>query len=417
MELKEAIDAAGVRLLERIEILRRVSSNADWLERILFSPSAEAAAYKLKGWMEEAGMEVSEDPLTNVIGRLNCSTDGADAPTIHMGSHYDTVINGGAYDGALGVLLSIAVVEAIRDYGKPMKHNLSALAFCDEEGVRFQTTFLGSSLLSGQFEKDWLKKPDGQGKTLGEWLVDRGESIDELLTMEPVIRPQDYFLEAHIEQGPVLQSANKPLGVFTRIAAQLRAVVELYGVAGHAGTTPYRLRKDPLPYACEMAIAVNELCRSDERVRATVGQFDVFPNASNVIPGRVRFTIDLRLPNFDDLMAMHGRLKETLGQIAKRSRLSYVYRVKHEAEDVTLDPQLTDILSERCESEVQSGVKIFSGAGHDSMKIAQVCPVGLLAVRCKDGLSHHPDEYSSPEDCLAALKVMTQSVLKVDQTM
>lgn len=415
MDLKKAIDSAGVRLLERIQLLRRVSANPEWLERTLFSPAAEEAAYKLKAWMEFSGMETSEDPLTNVIGRLNCSNKGPDAPTIHMGSHYDTVINGGAYDGALGVLLAIAVVEAIQEAKVPMNHNLSALAFCDEEGVRFQTTFLGSSLLSGQFEKEWLHKPDDYGKTLGEWLVDRGESIDEILNTEPIIRPQDYFLEAHIEQGPVLESANKPLGVFTRIAAQLRAEVELHGVAGHAGTTPYRLRKDPLPYACEMVMEVNKLCRSDERVRATVGQMEVFPNSSNVIPGRVRFTIDLRLASHENLVKAHDKLKEGLSKIARKSNLRYIYRVKHEAEDVTLDPTLTDILSAACERDVGSGIRVFSGAGHDSMKIAQVCPVGLLAIRCRGGLSHHPDEFSSDEDCLAALKVMTESVIELDQ--
>ncbi|MEM6495434.1 MAG: Zn-dependent hydrolase, partial [Pseudomonadota bacterium] len=132
-----------------------------------------------------------------------------------------------------------------------MRHNVSAMAFCDEEGVRFQSTFLGSAFLSGQFERAWLNMPDEFGKTLGEWLVDRAESVDEVLNAEPLIRPEDYFLETHIEQGPVLESAGRALGVFTRIAAQMRAEVELVGCAGHAGTTPARLRKDPLPYASE----------------------------------------------------------------------------------------------------------------------------------------------------------------------
>jgi allantoate deiminase len=415
MELSQSIDAAGLRLLERIRILNGVSTNTEWLERTLFSPAAEAAAYKLKSWMEAAGMEVTEDALTNVIGKLNCSPDGPDASTIHLGSHYDTVINGGAYDGALGVLIAIATVEAIAGAQIPMQHNLSALAFCDEEGVRFQTTFLGSSALSGQFEKAWLYKPDALGKKLGQWLVDRGESIDEVLYAEPTIRPQDFFIESHIEQGPVLESANKSLGVFTKIAAQLRAEVELHGMAGHAGTTPYRLRKDPLPYASEMILEVNKLCRSDERVRATVGQLNVFPNASNVIPSRVTFTVDLRLAKYADLVEAHEALQSEFNRIAKRSGLQFVYRVKHTAEDVTLDPRLTGILSSHCQREADSSIQVFSGAGHDSMKIAQVCPVGLLAVRCRDGLSHHPDEFSTDEDCLAALKVMVGSVLEIDR--
>ncbi|MEM1222142.1 MAG: Zn-dependent hydrolase [Verrucomicrobiota bacterium] len=415
MTLDEAIEHAGDRMLPRIQTLKSISQNTEWLERILFSPAAEEAAYRIKGWMLQNGMEVREDPLTNVVGLLQTSPDGPNAPTIHLGSHYDTVINAGAYDGNLGVLIALAVAEVVQLAKVPLQHNLSAMAFCDEEGVRFQSTFLGSAFLSGQFEREWLDMPDEFGKTLGEWLVDRAESIDEVLNAEPLIRPQDYFLESHIEQGPILESAGKPLGVFTRIAAQMRAEVELIGCAGHAGTTPARLRKDPLPIACEMVTVVNEVCRSDERIRATVGQLEVYPNASNVIPERVRFTIDLRQPKHRNLLKTHAKLLARIEAIAKRSGLEYRYKVSHEAADVACDPMLVDLLSEASESLQGNAVQIFSGAGHDSMKIAGVCPVGLLAVRCRGGLSHHPDEFASEEDCRAALKVMVETVIALDR--
>ncbi len=415
MELEAAIEAAGQRMIERLQTLKTISSNKEWLERILFSPAAEEAAYRLKGWMGEAGMEVNYDALTNVTGWRSYAEAGNEAPAIHLGSHYDTVINAGAYDGTLGVVLAIAVADVLNTAGVEMKHNLGVSAFCDEEGVRFQSTFLGSGYLSGQFEKDWLHMPDEYGKTLGEWLVDRAESIDELLAAEPFIRPQDYFLEAHIEQGPVLEAAGRALGVFTNIAAQLRSEVEVIGEAGHAGTIPARLRKDPLPYACEMMLAVNQLCRSDERVRATVGQVEVRPNASNVIPGSVRFTIDLRYPNEAGLTQAHEQLSADLKAIALRSGLEFRYRVVHQAGNVSCDAALTDLLSGACEQEQGDALRIFSGAGHDSMKVAGVCPVGLLAVRCRKGLSHHPDEFASEEDCLMALRVMLKAVLALDR--
>ena len=414
-ELEQMIEAAGARMVERLQIMRGISQNQEWLERTLFSTAADEAAQRLKGWMEGAEMTVTYDGLTNVYGLLPLAPEGPDAPRIHVGSHYDTVVNAGAYDGTLGVLLAIAVAETVAESKVPFRHNLTALAFCDEEGVRFNTTFLGSAFLSGQFEKQWLDKPDEDGKTMGEWLVDRAESMDEMLTAKPFIRPQDYFIEAHIEQGPVLESTNCGLGVFTRIAAQMRAEVELVGCAGHAGTTPARLRKDPLPVASEMVIAVNKLCCSDERIRATVGYFEVSPNASNVIPGRVRFTIDLRLPSADALAEASSKLVHELETIAERSNVNYRYTVVHTADDVELDPKLADLLSESCRTLQESAVRIFSGAGHDSMKIAQVCPVGMLAVRCREGLSHHPDEHASEADCLLAFRAMLDTVFKLDK--
>ena len=415
MELHLAVEAAAERMLERLDLLKHTSEHKEWLQRTLFSASAEAAASHLRKWMESAGMEVHYDALTNVYGLAQTSPEGPDAPRIHIGSHYDTVINAGAYDGTLGVLLGIAVVEAIREAGLPLRHNLSALAFCDEEGVRFQTTFLGSAYLCGRFDRTWLDKPDEFGKTLGEWLVDRAESIDAILQNEPFIRTSDCFLETHIEQGPVLEAADKALGVFTEIAAQTRAEVELIGRAGHAGTTPGRLRRDPLPVACRMVEAIDALCHSEESVRATVGRFDVSPNASNVIPGRVRFTIDLRYPDAVGLQVRRDRMQAELQRIAEASNIEYHYREVHWANDAVLSPAITDALAEACERVQGRALRLGSGAGHDSMMVARVCPTSMLAVRCREGLSHHPDEFVSEADCRLALEALVDAVIHLDR--
>ena len=415
--LESATESAGARLIERLAVMRRISQRNDWIERILFSSAAEEAAYKIKSWMNAAGMDTIYDPLTNVYGQIAFSKEGPEAPRIHLGSHYDTVVNAGAFDGILGVLIGIAVVEAIVESKEPFNHNLSVLAFCDEEGVRFNTTFLGSAYLSGQFDEAWLHKEDDFGKTLGEWLVDRAESIDIILSahQSPYIRPQDLFLETHIEQGPILETSNRALGVFTRIAAQLRSEIILTGCAGHAGTIPASLRKDPLPAASEMVLAVNALCRSDERIRATVGQLEVLPNASNVIPGQVKFSIDMRHPDIKGLEQAHDKLTKQIQSIANRSQLQFEYKLVHKAKDAQLDEKLTDALADSCEVLQGASMRMFSGAGHDSMKLAQVCPVSMLAVRCKDGLSHHPDEFASNADCLLAFKAMLRTVLMIDK--
>lgn len=415
MELSIAVEAAADRLLDRLDLLKHTSEHKTWLQRTLFSASAETAAAHLQKWMESAGMEVDYDPLTNVCGLAQLSPDGPDAPRIHIGSHYDTVINAGAYDGTLGVLLGIAVVEAIRDAGLPMRHNLSALAFCDEEGVRFQTTFLGSAFICGQFNREWLNKRDEFGKTLGEWLVDRAESIDEILQAAPYIRSNDYFLEAHIEQGPILEAAGQGLGIFTQIAAQMRAEVELTGHAGHAGTTPARLRCDPLPVACRMVEAIEALCQSEDSVRATVGRFDVSPNASNVIPGKVRFTIDLRYPDAGGLRKYRGQLMQELAAIAADSNVEYTYREAHWADDASLSPTMADALATACNGVQEETLQLCSGAGHDSMMVARVCPTGMLAVRCRAGLSHHPDEFVSEADSRLALRAMVDAVINLDR--
>lgn len=417
MVLERAVEAAAGRMLERIELLRRTSDHKEWLQRTLFSPSAEVAAAQLQKWMEGAGMEVHYDALTNVYGLSRSQGGSGLAPRIHVGSHYDTVINAGAYDGTLGVLLGIGVVEAIREAGLPLRHDLAALAFCDEEGVRFQTTFLGSAFLSGQFDPDWLHKADEFGKTLGEWLVDRAESINAILEAEPFIRPEDYFLEAHIEQGPVLEAADKALGIFTRIAAQMRAEVRLVGRAGHAGTTPSELRCDPLPVACQMVAAIDALCRSETSVRATVGCFDVSPNASNVIPGEVRFTIDLRYPDAGGLLQRRDRMLEELERIARESKVAFHYRQVHWADDTALDTRMTEALASACEHLQGDALRLCSGAGHDSMMVARVCPAGMLAVRCREGLSHHPDEFVSEADCRLALRAMVAAVIDLDGSM
>ena len=414
--LESATQSAGERLIKRLAVMRRISQRNDWIERTIFSPAAEEAAYKLKSWMAAAGMETFYDPLTNVYGQISFSKNGPEAPRIHLGSHYDTVVNAGAFDGILGVLIGIAVAEVISESKHPFNHNLSVLAFSDEEGVRFNTTFLGSAYLSGQFEEEWLHKEDEYGKTLGEWLVDRAESVDTILNahQSPYIRPQDLFLEAHIEQGPVLENSNSALGVFTNIAAQIRSEIILNGCAGHAGTIPASLRKDPLPVASEMILAVNQLCKSDESIRATVGHLEVIPNASNVIPGTVKFSIDMRYPNLKGLRQIHDKLSKKIKSIAKLTNLNFEYNLVHEARDAKLDEKLTDILSESCDIIQGSSIRMFSGAGHDSMKVAQVCPTSMLAVRCKDGLSHHPDEFASNADCILAFKAMLQSVLTID---
>ncbi len=413
--MREAFEGAAVRIQSRIEELRQLSEREEWLERKVFSPAANQAAERIGEWMRAAGMATFEDPFSNVVGLYPGGGLSAESRRIHLGSHYDTVINAGSYDGVLGILVGLGVVELHRELGLQPGHPLSVIAFCDEEGVRFQSTFLGSAFLSGQFDPNLLYLTDAEGKTLETWLRERGGSPEDLLTADPWIRAKDVYLEVHIEQGPVLEAEGEAIGVFDGIAAQARYRVSLRGEAGHAGTTPRSLRKDALSGAAAMILAVENLFEVDARVMATVGKIEVLPGASNVIPGEVVFSLDLRHPETERRDQLLETLKSQLEAIAQERGLNLAVNCIHKVDAVPCDEAIVEILTEAVAESGGRGLRMFSGAGHDAMKVAGVCPVGMVPVRCLKGLSHHPEEFASAEDCAAALRALFLAVRKIDE--
>lgn len=413
MPVLDPVIEAMHRLNERIDLLAKVSDDPHGLTRILFSPAMDKAAGYLLNWMRQAGLEARKDPLMNVVGRWTVADP--DAPTFHLGSHYDTVVNAGSYDGILGVLLGLGVVECLREMKFTPRRNLSVLGFCDEEGIRFHSTFLGSSLLCGRFNESWLQAKDAQGMTMQAWLESRGESVTALLEQTPVIRPQDQFIEAHIEQGPVLEFLKLPLGVFTQIAAQMRIEVMVLGKSEHAGTTPGRMRKDALAGAACMISEVESLCRRADEIRATVGKIYCSPNASNVIADTVKFTIDLRHAQAETMWKLYDDLLLRLKAIADQRGLILQSSVVQHTKDISCDPQMTQRLKSACLTNQSSSPELLSGAGHDTIMVSQVCPAAMLAVRCREGVSHHPDEYASPADIEVALRALVDTVIKMDE--
>ncbi|MEM9158589.1 MAG: M20 family metallo-hydrolase [Verrucomicrobiota bacterium] len=401
------------RLLERIEILGTISSDEEGLSRIFLSKEMDIASRLIQSWMNSAGLVATIDPLQNVVG--SWPSDTAKTPSINLGSHYDTVIDAGKYDGVLGVLLSIAAIELLQAEGYNPRHHINALAFCDEEGVRFQTTFLGSSLLCGSFDMSALRKVDNEGLDMRNALKARGFDPDTIPSLRPIIQPKDVFLEAHIEQGPALEAGGHPLGVVDGIAAQTRINGTVTGKAGHAGTTPPNLRSDALACAAEMVLAVETFAAENPAVRATVGKLDVSPNASNAIPGSVSFTIDFRHPKLDRLIKLKSKLLKTIKAIAKARALKIKLDTIQETSHASCDPTITELLSQSVVASQGFSRELSSGAGHDAMKVAETCRIGMLFIRCRDGLSHHPDEYVEPSDILAALRVWADSIKRIDQ--
>lgn len=340
-------------------------------------------ANKLVGaWMRAAGMAVREDAAYNLIGRLPSTKRGA--KTVIIGSHLDTVRNAGKYDGPLGVLLGIAVAENLR--GQKLPFHLEVVGFSDEEGVKYQTTYLGSRAMLGLLGKKDLA-------IIAEKGIEKARRLHgELLA----------YLEAHIEQGPVLQAKKRPLGVVTAIAGQSRIRATFIGRAGHAGTTPMHMRKDALCAAAEIISAAEKI-----GVMATVGQCAVEPGASNVIPGRVTFSLDVRDADNAKRKSACARLRKLAARVAKKRGLKLEWVVVQETPTAPMDKKLANILRRAAEK----APLLPSGAGHDAAVMSKVCPSAMLFVRCKDGISHHPEESVRTADVAAALEATTRALL------
>ncbi|MFM8790231.1 MAG: Zn-dependent hydrolase [Chthoniobacterales bacterium] len=368
--------------MRRCDELGRVSEEKGCLTRTFASPAMKRANKLVGSWMRQAGLTVREDAAFNLIGRLTSSKRGA--KTVIIGSHLDTVRNAGKYDGPLGVLLGIAASQNLR--GKKLPFHLEVVGFSDEEGVKYQTTYLGSRAMLGLLSKKDLAVIVEKG--IGKAHRPHGELLA--------------YLEAHIEQGPVLQAKKRPLGVVTAIAGQSRIRVIFTGRAGHAGTTPMHMRKDALGAAAEIISASEKL-----GVMATVGQCVVEPGASNVIPGRVTFSLDVRDADNAKRKSACSKLRKLCVSVAKKRGLKLEWVVVQETPTAPMDKKLTGILRRAA----GKAPLLPSGAGHDAAVMSKVCPSAMLFIRCKDGISHHPDESVHTADVAVALGALTRAVL------
>jgi len=389
------------RAWEYLEILGGITDELPGLTRTFLSPALERAKQVVARWMEEAGLTVFEDQAGNLIGRWDCGDPHAG--TFVVGSHLDTVRDAGRFDGALGVVLGVLAARRLKGEGVRRSHHLEVVGFSDEEGVRFQTTYLGSRHYCGTLGEREKAFADSEGIT-----VEQAIAAHRPRWPLPPPRRVIGYVEAHIEQGPVLEKSGLGLGVATAIAGQTRARVVVEGEAGHAGTTPMHLRKDALAGAAECIVMIEQRARETDGIVATVGEVKIRSAASNVIPGRVEFTIDLR--SADD--SMRARFSHEvfveIESVAKRRGLAVQIDLPLDASSTNCSPVLCDRLAEVVRNRQGICPMLVSGAGHDAVALAEVAPTALLFVRCRGGLSHHPDEYASPQDVSAALDVLVE---------
>jgi allantoate deiminase len=387
-EIRGISNGFAVELMRRADELGAISDEAGRLTRTFQSPAMQRANALVGTWMRDAGFEVREDAAFNLIGRWVC--DARKAKTLLLGSHLDTVRDAGKYDGPLGVLAALAVVEQLKEEGVSLPFHVEVIGFSDEEGVRYQTTYLGSGAFAGTLTKRDLALIEEKG--IERARRDRREFLA--------------YAEVHIEQGPVLEAEKLAVGVVSGIAGQTRARVEFTGRAGHAGTTPMKLRRDALCAAAEFILAV-ERCG----VTATVGQIAVQPGASNVIPGSAVVSVDVR--NFADARRMTAvkTLRARAAAIAKKRGVAARWIPAQESRSVACDPALTRLMRTAAARHQSRVIALASGAGHDAVAIAALCPVAMLFVRCKGGVSHHPDESVRTADVAVALSTLRDFIL------
>ncbi|MDQ0243266.1 allantoate deiminase [Bacillus fengqiuensis] len=399
------------RIMQHVEQLAKCSTATRGVTRLSFTEESKLAYELVSQWMVNAGMSIRRDEVNNIIGRYEGSEP--DAPVLIIGSHLDSVIEAGKYDGTLGVIAGIEVVQTLFENNVRPKHPIEVVGFCDEEGTRFHTTLLGSRALAGTLQVEDLQTKDANGVTIANAMKEAGlnPANYKLAARDP--KTVHGYIELHIEQGPILEKIDQACGTVSGIAGASRYQFRVEGLAGHAGTIPMNMRKDALVGAAEMVQAIENIALQYESLVATVGKLSVQQGTSNVIPGLVEGTLDIR--SIDDerrLIALNQIIKECKSICQRRGLICEFTKIM-ESFATVCSRRFINVIESVLANHGMKPIQMVSGAGHDAMAIADITEIGMIFVRCKDGLSHHPDEYVAPDDMKAGVSVLLDVILKL----
>ncbi|MFC0153407.1 allantoate amidohydrolase [Xanthomonas dyei] len=381
------------------------SDTPEGLFRAWLSPAHRAAIAQVSAWMHKAGMQVRLDAAANLIGRYDGTQ--ADAPALLIGSHLDSVRDAGRYDGPLGILLGIECVAALHAQARRLPFAIEVIAFGDEEGSRFPVSMFCSRAVAGTLDPTTLAVTDAAGIDVATALADWDLDIAHIHHAARAPGSVLAYLETHIEQGPVLEAAGLPVGIVTAIAAQRRFALRFDGRAGHAGTTTMALRRDALSAAAEALLAIERIAREGSNdLVATVGKLQLAPGATNVVPGRVDCTLDVRAGDDATRDAAVRAISQALARIGAARGIAIAITP---LQTLAASPCAATLMTRLDHAVAAQGIaprRLVSGAGHDAMTMAALCPTAMLFVRCAGGISHHPDEHVDPADAEVALAVM-----------
>ncbi len=406
--MKATIQPSADRIWDHAEALGQLSEMADGLTRVYLSKEQKAANELVMGWMRAAGMSTRLDAAGNVVGRYEGERPGL--PCLLLGSHLDTVRDAGRYDGMLGVIAAIECVRALHERGRRLPFAIEVIGFADEEGTRFNATLLGSRAVAGTFKPEVLANLDKDGVSMREAMQHFG--LDPARIGEAAHRREDVlaYAELHIEQGPVLEAEGLPVGVVTAINGATRFAIEVDGLAGHAGTVPMTLRQDALAAAAACVLAIEQRCGSEPDLVGTVGKLECLPGAVNVIPGKVKFTIDIRSPRDEQRLAAVKDVVAEMEAIAKRRGVAIKVTKTHEGGVAGCAPWLQQQIGEAIAAEGLPVRKLPSGAGHDGMAMIDLADIGMLFLRCEKGISHNPAEAITLEDVETGARVFLRFI-------
>ena len=392
------------QVMHRIDELSAISETPGILTRRYLTAEHRRANELVGHWMSGAGMDTWQDAAGNIIGRYD-SAQG-NAPALIIGSHLDTVVNAGKFDGMLGVLCGVACVQALFQTGRRLTYPIEVIGFADEEGVRFGTTYLGSRAVTGQLDPSLFEQTDAAGISFRQALIDFGLEADQIGQAARHADDVLAFLELHIEQGPVLEALGRPAGAVTAINGQTRLSVTITGEAGHAGTVPMGLRRDALAVAAEGVLAVERECDGNDDVVGTVGILRVTPGAINVIPGEANFTVDIRAKDDVDRRIVVAEVSRAVQEAAEQRNCFAQISVLHEAVSAPCAERMIKIIERAIATVGFEPCRMPSGAGHDAAAMAEFCDVGMVFLRSERGISHNPAERTSEEDVTAGINIM-----------
>jgi len=391
----------GQRAQDRLSDIARCSVDGEGVTRFPFTSQHEAALDAIRSWMSQAGLQVHMDAAGTLIGRK----DGPEGtPTFLIGSHQDSVRNGGGYDGIMGVVLGCLALEKLAADGNELPFSVEILAFADEEGVRFPTALMGPRALAGTFDPAVLAMTDSDGVSLRNALAGFGGDPDRVAALARDPAKTLGYLEIHIEQGPVLEAQDTALGIVTGICGIERNTVTFTGDTGHAGTVPMDSRRDALVAASDFISAIHDAAKKVTDLRATIGALSLHPNVVNAIPRAVELTLEIRALN-DAVRDDFARLARYLGDnISGERRLGFSMERTYEQPAVPCNGDLIDALSTATGAICPTAPRLPSGATHDASAMADLCPISMLFVRCEDGVSHKPEEFAASDDMDAAIQ-------------
>jgi OHCU decarboxylase len=397
--------AYGPAIMQWAEEIGAISDDEQGLTCAYMTPGHQQTAMRIAAWMTDAGMDTSIDAAGNVVGRYAAAD--ARAKTLITGSHYDTVRNGGKYDGRLGILLPLAIVKQLHARGERLPYHLEVIGFAEEEGVRFRSTFLGSNAITGRFDMSLLERSDADGVSMREALRQAGHDPQQIPAIARDPASLLGYVEVHIEQGPVLLEQGLPLGVVTAIAGSSRYLVELEGLASHAGTTPMAMRRDAAAAAAEIVLLVEQRCANRGSLVGTVGQLTVPDGSVNVVPGRCRLSLDIRAATDAERLAAVKDLMDGIEAICARRGIGFSVEPLVDAAAAPCAPRLMDQLGEAVQRAGLPRFDLLSGAGHDAMAMAAITDVAMLFTRCGNGgISHNPLETMTADDADIAARVL-----------